>query len=114
MGDNLNSIIMLIIMVVVVIVMAYFATILIAKRTNHYYGKKTVKLLEKTVLSPGLNITIIQVIDRVYILAINNKKVELVDIIEYDKWADYKKEQESNHDDSFDFFTNILSRKKHK
>lgn len=112
MWENIYTFISISIMIIIIVFMAYFATVLISKKSNFYFQGKTVKVLERTVISTNLSITIIQAMDKVYILAICNKNAELLDIIEYEKWIEYKKNQSpAEQKDLLDVFKNSFFNK---
>lgn len=90
-SKNLYSIMIIIIMMTFIVFMAYFATVFISKKTNIYFQDKSVKILERLVLANNLSVVAVQIIDQVYILAMNSKNIELLDIIEYEKWDHFKK-----------------------
>lgn len=113
MWEKVYTITTIMIMVILIILMAYYATVLISKRSNIYFRGKTVKVLERIVLSTNLSITIIQAIDKIYILAVSSKNIELLDVIEYEKWHEYKRAQSlTDQQDLLDIFKRSFFNKK--
>ncbi len=91
MGVDLYSIILLIMMTIIIIMLAYLATRFIGKKTSGYFEGKGIKILDRTILMPRLNLYVIQVGGRVYILATNNKAIQLLDSIDYEEWIQHVK-----------------------
>ncbi|SDK45754.1 flagellar biosynthetic protein FliO [Natronincola ferrireducens] len=89
--NNIYTIFSTVIMAVFVIFIAYYTTVIISKKSNFYLQDRTVKILERTGISTHLNITIIQIADKVYILAVQNKNTTIIDSMDFEKWHEYRK-----------------------
>lgn len=112
-GQNLHSIITILFMLVIIILLAYLTTIFLSRKTRSYFMGRSIKVLERVVLSTNLSIIVIQVINKVYILAINNKCIEVIDSIEYKEWQNYKDALPlPSQKDFLSFFKEILTSKK--
>lgn len=78
-------------MVIFIIFLSYYATMLISKKSNVYFKNRNIKILERTMISSNFSIIVIQVIDKVYILAVQNKNIETIDILSANKWHEQTK-----------------------
>ncbi|SES67701.1 Flagellar biosynthesis protein, FliO [Natronincola peptidivorans] len=92
--QNIYTVFTVVSMIIIVIFMAYFVTSIIGKKTNFYFQGRSVKVLERTALTAQLTIMAIQVLDKVYILAVQSKNIEVIDTLDYIEWIEYKKNHE--------------------
>lgn len=81
----------------IVIFLAYITTIFVGKKTGGYFSNPSVKLLERVNIGYQLNITIIEIHNKVYVLAIFNKNLQVVDILDKEEWHRCKEEIISRH-----------------
>lgn len=88
--NDIYTIFTTILIIIFIIFLSYYVTVLIGKKSNQYFKYKNTKILEKTMLSSNMSIVIIQVLDKVYILAVQNKNVTIIDKLELKKWNEYK------------------------
>ncbi|AKL95468.1 hypothetical protein CACET_c20200 [Clostridium aceticum] len=88
---------------VFVIFLAYYTTAFIGKKSSLYFEGRTAKVLERTILSTNLSLTIVQVIDKVYILVLYNKSVEVLDILSIEEWNVFKKSQNQTPQNNIQF-----------
>ncbi|KAB3531372.1 hypothetical protein [Alkaliphilus serpentinus] len=76
----------------VVIFLAYITTIYVAKRTGGYFKNPSGRIIERFTLGYQLSITIVEIYNKVYILAIFNKNLQVIDIIPKEDWQKSKDE----------------------
>ncbi|MCC5909809.1 MAG: hypothetical protein JJT76_05170 [Clostridiaceae bacterium] len=93
--ENIYKIFFIIFITVLVIAMAYYATVLIGKKSSVYFQGRCVRVLERTVISPNFSIIAVQTIDKVYIIALQNKNMILLDTVESMRWQEYKSSQKA-------------------
>lgn len=86
--------------VVIIIVLAYYATFFVAKKSNSLLKNRHAKVLEKTTIGLNLNVIVIQINNKVYILVQHYKDIELLDVIDHEEWNSFK---QSNLDTNINF-----------
>ncbi|AOY77306.1 flagellar biosynthetic protein FliO [Clostridium formicaceticum] len=91
--NTIYTFFMMVIIAVCVIFLAYYTTRVIGKKSNLYFQGRTAKVLERTTLAPNLNLMVIQVMDKVYILVVCNKNMEILDTLSIEAWNIFKKTQ---------------------
>lgn len=91
--NQIFTIILLLMAVALVVGLAYLTTLLIAKKSNMMIHSRSIKVLERSGVGLQMNITIVQIADRVYFLAIQNKNVTLLDAMPLDEWLKYREAQ---------------------
>lgn len=92
--ENIYNIFTIMIMLIFVIFLSYYITMIIGKKSSFYFRGRATKILERSIISTNLSIIIIQVIDKVYILAVQNKNLEVIDVLDAKKWQEYTNTQE--------------------
>ncbi|NLM03881.1 MAG: flagellar biosynthetic protein FliO [Clostridiales bacterium] len=92
--NDIYTIFTTLIIIIIIIFLSYYVTLIIGKKSNQYFSNKNTKVLEKTMLSANMSIVIIQILDKVYILAVQNKNVTVIDKLELKKWNEYKISQD--------------------
>lgn len=70
--------------------MAFGTTYFIGKKTNSLMRSSTVKVLERASIGLQLNINVVLINGRVYILAIQNKTTQVLDIVDEREWYERK------------------------
>lgn len=71
---------------VTVIIFAYYTTVLIGRKMNRLLEGRYTQVLERTMIGIGMNVTILKINRKIYIVAIQGKTIRLLDVIEEDDW----------------------------
>ena len=71
---------------VTVIIFAYYTTALIGRKMNRLLEGRYTQVLERTMIGVGINVTILKINQKIYIVAIQGKTIRLLDVIEEDDW----------------------------
>lgn len=80
---------LLLLAVGVVIFLAYLTTLLVAKKSNTFLHNRSIKVLERSGIGPQMGVTIVQIANKVYFLATQNKNITVLDIINAEEWNQY-------------------------
>lgn len=86
MGKQFLNIFLLLATSIFVIALAYYATAIIGQKTKNLLKNKNIQVLERTSISFNLNIVVVKVNKKIYILAIQNKEPVLLDTIDETEW----------------------------
>lgn len=86
MKDQWISVLWLLISIIFVMGLAYWCTKLIAKGSKGVYGRSAIKVLERSGLGVQVNITVLQIGNRVYIVAMQGKSLTLLDVLTLEEW----------------------------
>lgn len=86
MYKQILSLILLLAATIIVIIFAYYSTIIIGKKTNRLLDNKYTQVLERTMIGVNTNITILKINQKIYIVAMQGKTIQLLDIIEERDW----------------------------
>lgn len=97
--NNLINGIFLLLTTIIIIVFAYYATNIIGKKTKNFINGRYTQILEKTNIGFNTNITILKVNKKIYVLALQMKTVDVIDIIDEKDW-NYIEMENNNY---FDF-----------
>ncbi|SCY13801.1 flagellar biosynthetic protein FliO [Alkaliphilus peptidifermentans] len=73
-----------------VVLLAYGTTVLIGKKSGAFFQSSSVKVLERVPIGQQANITIIQIQKKVYILSMQSKNVEVIDVLDAEEWHSNK------------------------
>lgn len=84
--NQIYTMLLLLMAVALVIGLAYLTTLLIAKKSNTILHSRSIKVLERSGVGLNMNITVVQIANKVYLLVIQNKNVTLLDVISLDEW----------------------------
>ncbi len=71
---------------VTIIIFAYYTTVLIGRKMNRLLEGRYTQVLERTMIGVGMNVTILKINQKIYIVAIQGKTIRLLDVIEEDDW----------------------------
>lgn len=86
MENPILSGLILLLATIVTIVFAYYTTIIIGKKTNKLLDGRYTQILERTIIGLNTNITILKINQKIYIIALQGKSMELIDIIDEENW----------------------------
>lgn len=92
MPADFYSIVMLLFAIGLVVVMAFATTYIIGKKSNAIMRNPGVKVLERASIGLQISIYILLINGKVYILAIQNKSTQLLDVIDAKEWFEKKQE----------------------
>lgn len=84
--DSILSGLFLLIIIFVTIVFAYYITTIIGKKTKQLMQHRYTQVLERTIIGVNTNITIVKVNKKIYILALQGKSIQLLDVIDEEHW----------------------------
>lgn len=70
----------------VVIIFAYYTTVIIGKKANRLFDGRYTQILERTMVGLNTNIIILKINRKIYIIAMQGKTVQLLDIIDEEDW----------------------------
>lgn len=89
---EIYSIIMLLFAIGLVVVMAFATTYFIGKKSNSLLRNPSIQIIEKASIGLQINIYVVLINGKVYILSIQNKNTQVLDVIDAKDW--YEKKQE--------------------
>ncbi len=89
---------LLLVATIAVIILAYYVTIVIGKKTNKLLDGRYTQILERTMIGLNINITILKINQKIYIIAMQGRTIKLLDIIDENDWKflNGKKETQFN------------------
>lgn len=87
MYKQLLSAFFLLIATITVIIFAYYTTLIIGKKTNQLLDNRYVEVLEKTNLGFNLTILILRIGEKIYIVGLQGKSMEVLDILNEEDWV---------------------------
>lgn len=108
--DSILSGLFLLFITVLIIFFAYYITTIIGKKTSILMENRYVQVLEKTSLGLNINIEIIKINKKIYIVATQGKTIELLDTINESEW-EYINAQNNNLFTTKKKMPNILKNK---
>ncbi|KAB3535870.1 hypothetical protein F8154_04965 [Alkaliphilus pronyensis] len=97
--EGIFTVLTLLLALAVVLFLAYGTTLLIGKKSGALFNNSSVKVLERVPIGQQADITIIQIHNRVYILAMQSKNIEVIDTMEVTEWHLNKESYTSNTKD---------------
>lgn len=86
MYEYTSSVFLLLAAAVAVIIFAYYITTMAGKKMNKLLKGKYTRVLERSIIGMGTNITILKINQKIYIVMVQGKSTNLLDIIEEDDW----------------------------
>ncbi len=92
MPEDIYSIVMLLFAIGLVVVMAFATTYIIGKKSNSIMRNPGIKVLERASVGFQINIYVLLINGKVYILSIQNKSTQLLDVIDAKEWFEKKQE----------------------
>lgn len=98
-----------------VIVLAYFATKFIAKKSSNLANSSNIQMIDHINLGHNNRIMIVKIYNNLYILAVNNNRIDVIDNLQYD--ADNLINKESKNDKStqtFNYIENFIKGKNNR
>ncbi len=81
-----------IIIAICVILLAYLVTIFLGRKTSVLLSSRSTKVIERVTIGHQHSITIIQIGNKVYILSVYAKNVELLDFYPIAEWKEAKRD----------------------
>ncbi|MFW5648403.1 MAG: flagellar biosynthetic protein FliO [Candidatus Alkaliphilus sp. MAG34] len=77
---------LLLVAAVAIIIFAYYITTMVGKKMNRLLEGRYTRVLERSIIGMGTNITILKINQKIYIIMMQGKSVNLLDVIEEDNW----------------------------
>jgi len=84
--NNILTGLFLLLTTIIIIIFAYYITLIIGKKTNKLMNGRYTQVLERTMIGLNTNITIIKINKKIYIIALQGKTMEVLDIIDESDW----------------------------
>ena len=81
-----------IIITICVIGLAYLVTIFLGRKTSVLLSSRSTKVIERVTVGHQHSITIIQIGNRIYVLSVHSKNVELLDSYPFEEWEEAKRD----------------------
>lgn len=94
MFNSILSTLLLISATILIIVFAYYTTIIIGKKTNKLMTGRYTEVLERTQIGINSNITILKINKKIYIISLQGKSMNTMDIIDENDWVMNNKSEE--------------------
>lgn len=86
MDSSIFSGLFLIFVITILIVFAYYTTTIIGKKTSSLMKNRYVQVLERTSLGLNIYIQILKINRKIYIVMIQGKNMEILNVIDEDDW----------------------------
>lgn len=90
--SDIYSIIMLLIAIGLVVLMAFATTYFIGKKSNSFMRNSTIQVIERATIGLQVSINVVLINGKIYILAIQNKTTQVLDIVDAKEWFERKQE----------------------
>lgn len=102
---QMTNVVVYILSFVIVILLAYFVSKFIASKSMNLHTGKSMKIIDVMNLGNNNKITIVKILDNIYILGVNNNGIDILDKIE-----DEERLQDINIQNEDNIFHNYLNK----
>jgi|GEM_PF-4386817 len=90
--EEIYSIIMLLFAIGLVVMMAFVTTYFVGRKSNSFLRNPSIQVLERASIGFQISIYVVQINGKVYVLLIQNKNTQVLDVIDAKEWFEKKQE----------------------